>query len=166
MQKKVNLQEVQWLNTIELLERIGEESTTFYRSLLDREDPHRSNATYGLYDSIDHRVDVNEMGFILYFIAAEHFKFVEDGRKPGLKPPPIAPIRKWIIDKRLNLPKGVEYAIAKSIGKNGIPAKGYFKQTQEKAIQMTPALIRSIEKDYAEYIRSKTKNMVSNKNNI
>jgi hypothetical protein len=58
--------------------------------------------------------------YTLKFISAIHMKYVESGRRAGAKPPPVAPIKKWMKDKRINLPEGAAYGIAKNIGKNGI----------------------------------------------
>ena len=58
--------------------------------------------------------------YTLKVISSFYMKYVESGRKAGSKPPPVSPIKKWMKDKRINLPEGAAYGIAKNIGKNGI----------------------------------------------
>jgi hypothetical protein len=58
--------------------------------------------------------------YTLKVISAIHMKYVESGRRKGSTPPPVAPIKKWMKDKRIGLPEGAAYGIAKNIGKNGI----------------------------------------------
>jgi len=55
--------------------------------------------------------------------APEHYIFVDKGRRPGAKPPPIKSIREWISRKGLDLNA---YAVAKSIGKKGIKATNIY----------------------------------------
>lgn len=58
--------------------------------------------------------------------------FVEDGRRKGAIPPPVGVIERWMIDKKIPNPtKSHAFAIAKNIGKNGIPAKPAWKGTKE-----------------------------------
>ncbi len=56
---------------------------------------------------------------------------VEFGRRPGAPPPPVAAISRWV-DLETGDP-GAAYAIARSIGKRGIPAKAPFKKGLEAA---------------------------------
>jgi len=61
--------------------------------------------------------------------APEHYVFVDKGRRPGAKPPPVRPIQKWIRDKGLDL-NG--FAVAKSIGKKGIkPTNIYTNEIED-----------------------------------
>ena len=59
---------------------------------------------------------------------------VEKGRGAGLTPPPVRVIAQWIKDKGISVPSGrgdippAAYAIAKSIGKNGIVPKPFFEE--------------------------------------
>lgn len=57
--------------------------------------------------------------------APEHYIFVDKGRKPNSKMPPIRPIMKWIKRRGLDLNP---FAVAKSIAKKGIkPTRIYTK---------------------------------------
>jgi hypothetical protein len=69
---------------------------------------------------------------------------VEKGRKPGRRPPPIAPILQWVQRKRIEArtqkggkpiePRELAFIIAQRIGSKGIPAANFFKRTA-KALQ-------------------------------
>ena len=56
----------------------------------------------------------------------DYFKYIESGRRPGRRMPPVQPILDWTIKKRIKpLDKNIKqktlaYIIAKSIGKKGI----------------------------------------------
>ena len=66
---------------------------------------------------------------------------VHDGRAPGSTPPPVAAIAQWVVEKKILNKNGkgrrkkvdskavraLAFAISKSIGKKGIPAKPFLK---------------------------------------
>ena len=58
--------------------------------------------------------------YTLLMWAEDYFIYVDEGRKPNSTPPPVAPIKEWCRQKGID--EGLAYAIAKGIGKNGIPA--------------------------------------------
>lgn len=74
--------------------------------------------------------------------AGKYADVIELGRKPGAKMPPVKPIEDWIRIKRLKLRnrqgefikstesniKSAAFAIAKSIGKNGIQGINYYSE--------------------------------------
>lgn len=74
--------------------------------------------------------------------AGKYADVIELGRKPGAKMPPVKPIEDWIRIKRLKLRnrqgefikstesniKSAAFAIAKSIGKNGIEGINYYSE--------------------------------------
>ena len=59
-------------------------------------------------------------------------KVVEEGRRPGRRPPPSEALEPWV-RRILRVPrsqvKSVSFIIARSIGKKGIPAKGMFSKS-------------------------------------
>lgn len=169
--KNINVSKVDWTETIKVLNKVGESSTEYYRSLLETKNPFNSIATKSLYNSIDHRVDIESYGFILWFIADDHMKYVEEGRYPYgnydgasfsewiKRTPPIGPIRKWMNAKGIPTSDGNDYKIARGIGKFGIKPKPYFSQTQKDALTHSPEIVNAITKDISNYIKSKvTKN--------
>ena len=78
--------------------------------------------------------------------AEKYWKVIHDGRRKGATPPPIAPIEKWIQQRKLrprdktgfikvkNMDqwrKGLAFVIARKIGKDGIEGVPYFKEAFE-----------------------------------
>jgi hypothetical protein len=57
-------------------------------------------------------------------MAADYFKYVDEGRKPNSKQPPIKPIQSWVTHKGIRFnnmsSKQTAFIIARSIGKKGI----------------------------------------------
>ena len=101
-----------------------------YRQSLRRFRPYPKVAT-GELSGIDAKKDVTvEIGdteAVGYIHLAPQWKNVETGRKPGLKPPPVSVIQKWVEDRRIKpkdniSKKSLAYLISRSIGRNGIPA--------------------------------------------
>lgn len=108
------------------LEEIAKE----YRQSLRRFRPYPKVAT-GELSNIDAKkdvtVEITDTEAVGYLTLAPHWKNVETGRKPGLKPPPVSVIQKWIEDRRIKprdniSKKSLAYLIARGIGRNGIPA--------------------------------------------
>ncbi len=80
-------------------------------------------------------------------VAPEHYTFVDKGRRPGAKPPPIAPIRRWIKARGLDLNA---FAVAKSISKKGIkPTLIYTREINrtKKEINLEKDLSKEIVKE-------------------
>jgi len=77
-------------------------------------------ASGDLIKSLDKRVIKTGFGtsYTLKVIAEEYLKYIESGRKPNSKAPPIAPIKEWARHKGLD--EGLAFPIAKSIGIKGI----------------------------------------------
>lgn len=85
-----------------------------------------------LKDSFKEQVLETAMGtsYTLLMWAEDYFVYVDDGRKPNSTPPPVAPIKEWC--KQKGIEEGAAYAIAKSIGKNGIPATNISERMMKK----------------------------------
>lgn len=95
-----------------------------------------------LSKSLDYNLEVYSSGALeLSFSAAEHFNYVEHGRKPG-KQPPLDKIAKWIKIKPLRLRdlktgkfikknksniNSAAFLIARSIGTYGIKPTNFFR---------------------------------------
>lgn len=101
----------------EALEVFGEEYIEEMAKILRKQD---KIASGDLIRSLDTRVLKTGFGtsYTLKILAEEYLKYVESGRKPNSKAPPIEPIKKWARDK--GIPEGLAYPIAKSIGIKGI----------------------------------------------
>ena len=79
-------------------------------------------ATGNLADSMFHEVKEANGKTVIMVFAADYFRFVERGRRPGAKMPPEEPIRKWLRVK--GIPERLQFAIRRSIAVKGI--KGIF----------------------------------------
>lgn len=84
--------------------------------------------------------------------APEHYIFVDKGRKPNSKPPPVKPIDAWIKKKGLDLNA---FAVAKSIGKKGIKATNIYSDNVDKFIKelnlsddLRPEIIKDIKQSF------------------
>lgn len=64
--------------------------------------------------------------------APDYYIFVDEGRRPGAKPPPVNKIDAWIRKRGLDLNA---YAVAKSIGKKGIKGTNIYTDNIEKFIK-------------------------------
>ncbi len=101
----------------EALQIFGEEYIEEMAAILRKQD---KIASGDLIRSLDTRVLKTGFGtsYTLKILAEEYLKYVESGRKPNSKAPPIEPIKKWTRDK--GIPEALAYPIAKSIGIKGI----------------------------------------------
>lgn len=101
----------------EALQIFGEEYIEEMAKILRKQD---KIASGDLIRSLDTRVLKTGFGtsYTLKILAEEYLKYVESGRKPNSKAPPIEPIKKWTREK--GIPEGLAYPIAKSIGIKGI----------------------------------------------
>lgn len=97
------------------LDNLGEELVNNLKNDIDSKGV---NASGKFKESLRYEVKQDEKTISLEIYGEDYAKFIEHGRKPGGMPP-VEAIRTWIKDKGLNLPKGAEFAIAKSIEKKG-----------------------------------------------
>jgi len=74
--------------------------------------------------SLDYEIEESKRELTLVFYGADYLEYVDKGRRPGSKPPPIKPIKKWVKQKGIE-PKAA-YAIAKKIGKYGIKPTNFW----------------------------------------
>ncbi len=106
----------------------------------------------------------------LQFKAADHFKFVEYGRKAGAKQPPPSVLKEWIRIKPLRLRdlstgkyiekskkniNSVAYLIGRAIKEDGIPPRYFFRDAFKKAYKGLPQeLANMYAKDVASFLRA------------
>lgn len=93
------------------------------------------------------RARVYEYG--IEFLADPHWIFVEEGRKPNSKMPPVEPLRLWIKDAT-NLPEKAAYGVAKNIARFGIKPTHFFSSTMKKSQPKVKAEIRKTMKALIE----------------
>ena len=106
----------------EALQIFGEEYIEEMAKILRKQD---KIASGDLIRSLDTRVLKTGFGtsYTLKILAEEYLKYIESGRKPNSKAPPVEDengdgILKWTRQK--GIPEGLAYPIAKSIGIKGI----------------------------------------------
>lgn len=115
----------------EAIEIFGEEMVSIAADLI-RNEPKVN--TGRLKDSLESRVIETAFGtsYTLLILAEDYFIYVDQGRKPNSTPPPVAPIKEWCRQKGIEV--SAAYAIAKSIGENGIPATNISEKMFKQAL--------------------------------
>ena len=125
----------------EILESQGGKAVQFIKKLLI---DNNKIATRNLINSLDYEVLENLNDLTLRIIASDHFKYVDQGRRPGAKPPPIKPIQSWVRTKGLVFKglndKQTAFIIATSIGKKGIKPL----YAKDKTIKMLMGNLKTI----------------------
>lgn len=156
---------MEFKNLEETLELIGQLARDQYKDKLKTGKPYNSIATGKLFNSIDYRVDLTNNGIKLSFVdLPDYYIYVENGRKPGGKMPPISIIKKWIKDRGIPNKPGLEYIIARSIGENGIKPKPYIREIKITLKNYIDEIEDAITKDIAQEIKTKL-NKTKNDNN-
>lgn len=105
---------------------LGEETVQEVVNILRASDKY---ATGNLVNSVSYEVLNVAEGLLMNILAADYFKYVDEGRRPGAKRPPTSIIKRWVeakgikfIDRRGVVMKAEQTAfiISKSIGEKGI----------------------------------------------
>jgi hypothetical protein len=94
------------------------------------------DVTGNLIKSIDYELVEKANTFMLNIKALDYLKYVDGGRRPGAKQPPVSAIIPWVKRKGIKIgktPEQTAFVIAKSIKKNGIKPTNVIS----KAIQTT-----------------------------
>lgn len=107
-----------------------------------------------LRDSIGSNVEQDGSIIRLKITAADHFRFVELGRKKG-KFPPLSRIKRWCEVKKI--PVKAAFPIAKAIAERGIPPKHILKKIipfRERSIQ------HKVDSVFREKLKIEAKNLV------
>lgn len=108
-----------------------------------------SNATGTLKKSIQYDIIISSVGPIVEFYMADYGKWVDEGRKPGGKMPPLKKILEWTsvrgIDSKYAFP------IARKIAEDGIRPTNFFSiptsQTEFEQKKMNAKLEKAMSKD-------------------
>lgn len=113
----------------------------------------RAVASGNLKNSLTFSLRKTGEGYTIQFkargTAAKYAEVIEDGRRAGAKAPPIEPILAWIklknikardekgriLEQTESRKRGLAFAIARGIGKNGIEAVKYFENAYNDAIE-------------------------------
>ena len=97
-------------------------------------------ATGELIKSIDYALGENNGKYFIELIAAEHWEFVNYGRKAGTFSP-VAPLKAWAVSK--GMPESAAYAINWKIFRKGI-----------EPVNFLETAIKEIEQKYIETLQS------------
>lgn len=126
-----------------------------YKSILKSEGKY---ATGELVNSIDCIAEIQGKWVIISYLVADHWKYIENGRRAGAKMPPIDAIEKWIQIKNI-VPKTdgtkapstrqLAFVIARSIAENGIPAT----KAMARSIESSQSIIDDISGHLADQIQ-------------
>lgn len=147
----------------EALEIFGEEYIAEISKILRAND---KIASGDLIKSLKTRVFKTGFGtsYTLKIIAKDYLKYVDEGRRAGAKPPPIAPIKKWTQQK--GIPEGLAYPIAKSIGEKGIKPTNVIEKGFKKVLNNISfrQLEDGVEDWVDDLISDKLKGLNKNKN--
>lgn len=118
-------------------------------------------ATGSLIKSLDYEVIEVMNNLMLRLVGEPYLINVDKGRRPGLKPPPSGPIKKWIDIKGIKgrdkksgkfiTNKALSFIIARGIGKNGIKPTNVIQKAKDKIIKnKTQILAQAATKDVME----------------
>lgn len=113
----------------------------------------RAVASGNLKNSLTYSLRKTNEGYTMQFkargTAAKYAEVIEDGRAKGAKMPPVQPILEWIkikgikardkkgkiLEQTESRKRGLAFAIARGIGKNGIEPVKYFENAYNDAIE-------------------------------
>lgn len=95
---------------------VPQDTRTLFRSIASKVEPLGAGGVRGLVG-------------VLTGPAASYARVVEEGRAPGSRPPPTAPIAAWL--KRKGRDPTLAYVVARAIGKRGIKARPYLRPAFE-----------------------------------
>jgi hypothetical protein len=136
-------------NLKEALDEIGQDIVTGIVQELIRAG---KKDTGNLINSIEYNVLETVDGVLLELNAPEYLKYIDEGRRPNSKQPPISAIIPWVRRKGIVV-QGAKnerqsaFVIARAIGKNGIRPLNFLKPTIERVIKNKQELIRKMSED-------------------
>lgn len=150
------------IETRRVLERFGEEAAFQMRETLTETRQRRTGdgrlrslrgdtvATGSLLRSVRWEIVTDGRTLELEFPLADHWEFVEYGRRPG-RMPPIGPIRDWL--RVRGLPESMAFPVARRIGRDGIAARPFVRPAvTDRLEQLALDLADAYASDLARYI--------------
>ena len=149
--------------TIKAEQQWAQQVVTNAKSILLR---NKKIATGDLYNSIKYQVDTNGK---IRFSYAKEGKWVSQGRRPGAKFPPPAPISRWIKQKGIsgtNKDTGkaltnaqLTFLFSRSIAKKGIKPLPFMKIALTESIKQLP---KDLKKPLVKAEVKKIRNLIRN----
>lgn len=122
-----------------------------------------------LYKTIDYSITAQNDSYLVTINLEEYWKFIEKGRRPGAKMPPLSAIEKWIKIRKI-LPRPVTlksgkqrvptipqlaYVIARSIARNGIAPRPFMRESINQTIEdFKSKLSAAVREDLLENLNS------------
>jgi len=88
------------------------------------------------------------------FIMEDCAKWIDEGRGPG-KQPPLEAIQDWT--SRKGIPESAAFAIAKSIGRFGIPPTNFLSPIRDSQQELLSLIEVASAEDLADFIRKNNK---------
>ena len=80
-----------------VLKDMGAKMREFMRNRLENHKPYKTNASYGLSDSIQYLIEKDNQAYEVNISLADYWKYVENGTGPHWAP--IKPLKEWVIVK-------------------------------------------------------------------
>lgn len=124
-----------------------------------------------LYKTLDYSISNEGIDWVVTIHLEDYWKYIEDGRRPGAKMPPVEAIKKWIEYKKI-LPRPIQlksgktvipstqqlaFVIARSIGKNGIEARPIARETVDQLNNEFVSILKSsIQRDIHQYLENQS----------
>ena len=124
-----------------------------------------------LYKTLDYSISNEGITWVVTIHLEDYWKYIEDGRRPGAKMPPVEAIKKWIEYKKI-LPRPIQlksgktvipstqqlaFVIARSIGKNGIKARPIARETVDQLNNEFVSILKaSIQRDIHQYLENQS----------
>ena len=144
-------------NVKALLRRFGEEAVAEMVNLLQSKGKEASGK---LVRSLKANFREALQELVVEFEGAEHLPFVDKGRKPGGKFPPLSKLREWCEIKGID--KKAAYPIARKIARDGIPATDFFELPLMMRIELLKKPLEdSLKQDLVEKLREVAKKINS-----
>ncbi len=149
------------IETRRVLEAYGASTVQSMREILIRAD---KDATGGLIRSLKYQITYDGQDLNIEFAMADYGQFVESGRRPNSKQPPISAITPWLRVK--GIPLQFAFPIARSIGKKGIKPTPFFNSTiQATQNQLLLELQSAYTIDLTNYLNKQINTLNDNLNN-
>jgi hypothetical protein len=118
---------------------------------------------YRIADKVKMRVDVDGTLYSVVATLPDYWKYIEGGRRPGLKMPPEKPIIQWMRDKGIQprdrkiKEKSLAFLIRRKIGMDGIPEKPYLRNAIKANEPHIEQLVKMIKIEIVEGLSSELK---------
>lgn len=154
-------------NTAKTIQDYAERFIEVYRGRL--EDFGYENGK--LYKTLNYSISNEGIDWVVTIHLEDYWKYIENGRRPGAKMPPVEAIKKWIEYKKI-LPRPIQlksgktvipstqqlaFVIARSIGKNGIEARPIARETVDQLNNEFVSILKSsIQRDIHQYLENQS----------